>query len=155
MAIASIFFVVLLITEKLPQPPKTISRDAKRNYSSARDSRSFIGVIQEADENITQVAIGTHESYQLLIEGLSSQNIKKLQEAQVKVSKLEENIQDLRNNLFFFIKNLEENSIDASRFYIDTLSYIQDIIEDINYLTQISYEHVNNNHSKLKLSQIR
>ena len=61
----------------------------------------------------------------------------------------------MRNNLFFFIKNLEENSIDASRFYIDTLSYIQDIIEDINYLTQISYEHVNNNHSKLKLSQIR
>ena len=155
-AIASIFFVVLLITGKNFLNHRKQSQETQKETILLRgDSRSFIGVIQEADENITQVAIGTHESYQLLIEGLSSQNIKKLQEAQVKVSKLEENIQDLRNNLFFFIKNLEENSIDASRFYIDTLSYIQDIIEDINYLTQISYEHVNNNHSKLKLSQIR
>ena len=155
-AIASIFFVVLLITGKNFLNHRKQSQETQKETILLRgDSRSFIGVIQEADENITQVAIGTHESYQLLIEGLSSQNIKKLQEAQVKVSKLEENIQDLRNNLFFFIKNLEENSIDASRFYIDTLSYIQDIIEDINYLTRISYEHVNNNHSKLKLSQIR
>ena len=155
-AIASIFFVVLLITGKNFLNHRKQSQETQKETILLRgDSRSFIGVIQEADENITQVAIGTHESYQLLIEGLSSQNIKKLQEAKVKVSKLEENIQDLRNNLFFFIKNLEENSIDASRFYIDTLSYIQDIIEDINYLTQISYEHVNNNHSKLKLSQIR
>ena len=155
-AIASIFFVVLLITGKNFLNHRKQSQETQKETILLRgDSRSFIGVIQEADENITQVAIGTHESYQLLIEGLSSQNIKKLQEAKVKVSKLEENIQDLRNNLFFFIKNLEENSTDASRFYIDTLSYIQDIIEDINYLTQISYEHVNNNHSKLKLSQIR
>ena len=155
-AIASIFFVVLLITGKNFLNHRKQSQETQKETILLRgDSRSFIGVIQEADENITQVAIGTHESYQLLIEGLSSQNIKKLQEAKVKVSKLEENIQDLRNNLFFFIKNLEENSTDASRFYIDTLSYIQDIIEDINYLTRISYEHVNNNHSKLKLSQIR
>ena len=119
------------------------------------DSRSFIGVIQEADENITQVAIGAHKTYQLLIEGLSSQNIKKLSKAQKKVRKLEENVLDLRNNLFNFIRKLEETSNDASRFYIDTLSYIQDIIEDIDYLVNISHEHINNNHSKLKLSQIR
>ena len=33
--------------------------------------------------------------------------------------------------------------------------HIQDIIEDIDYLVDISYDHINNNHSKLKLSQIR
>ena len=155
-AIASIFFLVLLITGKNFLNHRKKSQETQIETASLHgDSRSFIGVIQEADENITQVAIDVHKTYQLLIEGLSSQNIKKLQKAQKKVGKLEENVTDLRNNLFIFIKKLEETSNDASRFYIDTLSYIQDIIEDINYLVNISHEHINNNHSKLKLSQIR
>ena len=155
-AIASIFFLVLLITGKNFLNHRKQSKETQIETAILHgDSRSFIGVIKEADENITQVAIGAHKTYQLLIEGLSSQNIKKLSKAQKKVRKLEENVLDLRNNLFNFIRKLEETSNDASRFYIDTLSYIQDIIEDIDYLVNISHEHINNNHSKLKLSQIR
>lgn len=155
-AIASIFFFVLVIIGKnFLQHRKKNAEKAEQKALLRAESSSFLGVIQEADENITQVAIGVEKSYTLLIEGLSTQNIKKLQKAKYKVSKLTENIHDLRNNLFFFIRNLDENSVSASTFYINSLRYIQDIIEDVDYLVNISYDHVNNNHSKLKLSQIR
>ena len=155
-AIASIFFVVLLITGKNFLNHRKKSKEMKVESPILKSgSHSFIGVIEEADENITQVAIDTHQAFTLVIEGLSSQNLKKLSKAKKKVKNLEESIHDLRSNLFSFIRKLEDNSVEASRFYIDTLVHIQDIIEDIDYLVSISYDHINNNHSKLKLSQIR
>ncbi|MEL0275930.1 MAG: inorganic phosphate transporter, partial [Flavobacteriaceae bacterium] len=155
-AIASIFFVVMLITGKNFLNHRKKSKEMKVESPILKSgSHSFIGVIKEADENITQVAIDTHQAFTLVIEGLSSQNLKKLSKAKKKVKNLEESIQDLRSNLFSFIRKLEDNSVEASRFYIDTLVHIQDIIEDIDYLVSISYDHINNNHSKLKLSQIR
>ncbi|MGB2404741.1 MAG: inorganic phosphate transporter [Flavobacteriaceae bacterium] len=155
-AIASIFFIVLLIIGKNFMSYRKKNKLSKEETSLLKaDSRSFIGVIKEADENITQVAIGTDRSFTLLIEGLSTQNIKKLQKAKDQVKNLEVSIHDLRNNLFFFIRNLEDSSLSASTFYIDSLRHIHDIIEDIGYLVKISFNHVNNNHSKLKLSQIR
>lgn len=156
-AIASIFFVVLLITGKnFLNHRRKKSKEMKVESPILKSgSHSFVGVIKEADENITQVAIDTHQAFTLVIEGLSSQNLKKLSGAKKKVKNLEESIHDLRSNLFSFIRKLEDNSVEASRFYIDTLVNIQDIIEDIDYLVDISYDHINNNHSKLKLSQIR
>ena len=155
-AIASIFFVVMLITGKNFLNHRKKSKEIKVESPILKSgSHSFIGVIKEADENITQVAIDTHRAFTLVIEGLSSQNLKKLSKAKKKVKNLEESIHDLRSNLFSFIRKLEDNSVEASRFYIDTLVHIQDIIEDIDYLVNISYDHINNNHSKLKLSQIR
>ena len=155
-AIASIFFfIVVIIGKNFLQHRKRNAETAEQTSVLRAESRSFLGVIQEADENITQVAIRVDRSYTLLIEGLSTQNIKKLQKAKNQVNELTENIHDLRNNLFFFIRNLDDNSVGASTFYINTLRYIQDIIEDVDYLVNISFDHVNNNHSKLKLSQIR
>ena len=155
-AIASIFFIVLLITGKnFLNHRKKSKEEIVESPILKSGSHSFIGVIKEADENITQVAIDTHQAFSLVIEGLSSQNLKKLSKAKNKVHNLEESIHELRSNLFYFIRKLEDNSVEASRFYIDTLIYIQDIIEDIDYLVNISYDHINNNHSKLKLSQIR
>jgi len=155
-AIVSVFFAVLLIVGKnFINHSKEQKNNKKENRKLKSDSRSFEGVIKEADENITEVAIRVNNAYSLVIEGLSFYNIKKLQEARIISSKLSESIMDLRNNLFFFIKNLEDSSLAASTFYIDSLRYIQDIGEDLSYLTKISYQHVNNNHSKLKMSQIR
>ena len=155
-AIASIFFIVMLITGKNFLNHRKKSKEMKVESPILKSgSHSFIGVIKEADENITQLAIDTHQAFTLVIEGLSSQNLKKLSKAKKKVKNLEESIHDLRSNLFSFIRKLEDNSVEASRFYIDTLVHIQDIIEDIDYLVSISYDHINNNHSKLKLSQIR
>ena len=155
-AIASIFFAVLIIIGKnFLSYRKKSEKTVDNSITLKAESRSFLGVIREADENITQVAIGVDRSYTLLIEGLSTHNLKKLETAKVEVKRLEEGIHDLRNNLFFFIRNLEETSLNASTFYIDTLRYIQDIIEDMGYLVDISHNHINNNHSKLKLSQIR
>ena len=42
----------------------------------------------------------------------------------------------------------------ASNFYINLLGYLQDIAQSLDYISKISYKHVNNNHRKLRYSQI-
>ena len=69
--------------------------------------------------------------------------------------KLQNSIEDLKGNLFYFIRNLEESSLPASTFYIELLGYLHDLSEDLTYLAKISYDHLNNNHRKLTFSQIK
>ncbi len=155
-AIASIFFLVLIVIGKnFLNHRKESQLNPQEKINLKADSHSFIEVIKEADENITQVAIGVNRTYSLLIDGLSTDSVKRLQKAKKNANRLDESIIDLRNNIFFFIKNIEDASLPAATFYIDSLGYMQDIAKDIGYLVEISHAHVNNNHSKLKLSQIR
>ena len=78
-----------------------------------------------------------------------------LEKAKKNSKKLQNSIEDLKGNLFYFIRNLEESSLPASTFYIELLGYLHDLSEDLTYLAKISYDHLNNNHRKLTFSQIK
>ena len=45
--------------------------------------------------------------------------------------------------------------MEASRFYLVVLGYLQDISQSISYISKASYKHVNNNHKQLKKGQIK
>ena len=53
------------------------------------------------------------------------------------------------------IKSLDETSVQASRFYIMVLGYLQDVAQSISYISRASYKHVNNNHKNLKKGQLK
>ena len=74
---------------------------------------------------------------------------------ELQIKKLSEEVDNLKNKLFFFIRNLDESSLGASNFYINLLGYLQDITQSLEYISKTSHKHINNNHSKLRLSQIR
>ena len=65
-------------------------------------------------------------------------------------------IDDLKNNIFYFIKNLDESSVGgASNFYISLLGHLQDFSQSLEYISTLGYKHVHNNHKKLKYTQIK
>ena len=64
-------------------------------------------------------------------------------------------IEDLREHTFYFIKNLEEAHIGASNFYINIMGYLTDMSQSLEYIGKVSYNHVQNNHKKLKYNQIK
>ena len=90
-----------------------------------------------------------------MIDNLGLQDLAKLKENKKDQKKLEKEIDELKSNVFYFIKNLDDNSVEASKFYILILGYLQDMVQSIDYITAASHSHVNNNHKKLKFNQIR
>ena len=155
-AIAIILFVILLIIGKNYLKHRNENADLIDIDGLVKsESSSIIGVMNESTSNVIKVFKRVDKIYAILSEGLAKHDKSVLKKAKKNINRLTDDVEELRENIFYFIKNLEESSLSASNFYIVILSLIQDITDDLEYIVKKSYKHVNNDHSKLKLSQIR
>jgi len=155
-AISVILFIILLMIGKNFLNTRKIQIEGSKEIKILRsESSSLQGVIVESSDNIIRLLEKSIGVYRLMIEGLSHNDMKKLEKASMHSRYLSEEIEDLKNNIFYFVKSLDDNSLLASNFYINMLGSIHDLTEDLQYLTRICFDHTNNNHKKLRLSQIR
>lgn len=135
---------------------KKKAQETKEEDSLTRaESSSVQGVIHESADNIAHVIKRGNRIYTNAINGLAKQDLALLKKNKKQVVKLSDEIDELRDHIFYFIKNLDESSIGASSFYINILGYLQDIAQSLEYISKVSHKHVNNNHKKLKFSQIK
>ena len=149
-----IFAVIILIKNYFSHLKAT--RELKEVDSLKRaESSSIQGVIHESASNISNVVKRGNKIYSSAINGLATQNLKVLKKNKKNIDKLTAEIDEMRDHIFYFIKNLEEPSVEASNFYINILGYLQDMTQSLDYISSVSYKHVNNNHKKLKFSQIK
>ena len=118
-------------------------------------SSSVQGVIIESASNISNVVKRGNNIYSNAVKGLAKQDMSLLKKNKKQVEKLVDEVDNLRDNIFYFIKNLDETSLRASSFYINILGYLQDMTQSLEYISKTSYKHINNNHKKLKFSQIK
>jgi phosphate/sulfate permease len=112
-------------------------------------------VINESSAQISHVIRSTNEIYSNVIDNLGLQDLGKLKENKKVLKKLEKEVDELKTNVYYFIKNLDETSVEASMFYIMILGYLQDMIQSLVLISQNSYNHIDNNHKQLKFNQIR
>ena len=149
-----LFGIVIMGVKNYLKGKDTVHQDEEDELSIG-ESSSLQGVIFESSKNISKVIKRGEKVYTNAIEGLSKQDLDLLKKNKKQTAKLSRDVDELRDNLFYFIKNLDESSLNASNFYINLLGYLQDITQSLEYINNKSYKHINNNHSKLKLTQIR
>ncbi|RXJ52240.1 inorganic phosphate transporter [Gelidibacter gilvus] len=119
------------------------------------ESSSVQGVIHESAKNIANVIKRGNRIYTNAINGLALQDLSLLKKNKKQVRKLSDEVEELRDNIFYFIKNLDDSSVGASNFYINILGYLQDMTQSLEYISKMSHKHIHNNHKKLKFSQIK
>jgi len=110
-------------------------------------------VIDETSDHISEVVSRVQKLYSNVVKDLSMHDLNKLKKTDKHVKKLNKEVDDLKDEAFYFIKSMDESSVEASRFYLLVLGYLQDISQSISYISKASYKHVNNNHKNLKKSQ--
>ena len=148
------FAIILLVRNYLKHRKQAKEQKAEDSLEKA-ESSSTQGVIVESANNIANVVKRGNKIYSGAINGLATHNLKLLKKNKKNIEKLSNEIEELRDNIFYFIKNLEEPSVTASNFYINILSHLQDIAQSLEYISNVSFKHVNNNHKKLKFTQIK
>jgi phosphate/sulfate permease len=119
------------------------------------ESSTVQGIISESAHNISNVISRTNKIYTDVLKGLAKEDSSTLKKSKKGVEKLESEVEDLRDNIFYLIKNLDETSVRGSNFYITVLAYLTDIAQSLEYISKKSYKHINNNHKKLRFSQIK
>jgi len=133
------------------------NKESQVNHKELKKSESSTvqGIISESADNIVNVISRTSKIYSNFLNGLSTQNSDLLKKSKKGVAKLDSEIEELRDNIFFLIKSLDETSVRGSNFYIIILAYLTDIAQSLDFISKKSYKHVNNQHQKLKFNQFK
>lgn len=156
-----VMFPILLLAAIVLLIRSSVAHNKKSKAVSAEDSlkrtgsKSVQGVIHESAGNIANVVKRGNRIYTNAVKGLAKQDLALLKKNKKQVDKLSDEVDDLRDSIFYFIKNLDETSLRASSFYINILGYLQDMTQSLEYISKVSHKHINNNHKKLKFSQIK
>ena len=156
-----VMFPILLLAAIGLLIRSSIAHNRKSKEVKAEDSlkgtgsSSVQGVILESASNISNVVKRGNRIYTNAVKGLAKQDLALLKKNKKQVAKLTDEVDSLRDNIFYFIKNLDETSLRASSFYINILGYLQDMTQSLEYISKVSHKHINNNHKKLKFSQIK
>ena len=153
-AVLLLVAVLLLIRNYVAHKKKSKVITAPDELKKA-ESSTVQGIIEESADNIAKAASRTNKIYSSIINGLAKEDETKLKKSRLKVDQLSEEVDELRNNIFYFIKNLDETSVRGSNFYIMVLAYITDVTQSLEYIAKVSHKHVRNNHKKLRFNQIK
>jgi phosphate/sulfate permease len=154
--IAVLLFVAFLILLRNSVSFLKKSKKAKdEDLLNKAESKSLKGVIEESADNISKVLKRVSKINTSTIKGLINQDLVALKKSKASVAKLEAEIEDLQNNIFYFIKNLDESSVSASTFYINVIGDLQDIAQSVAFISKASHKHVHNNHKSLKKNQAK
>ena len=129
--------------------------EKKQVYIERAELITINGVIEESADHISGVANRVNKLYTNVVDDLANHDLNKLRKTDKHVGKLNDEIDGLKDGVFYFIKSLDETSVQASRFYIMVLGYLQDVAQSISYISRASYKHVNNNHKNLKKGQLK
>jgi phosphate/sulfate permease len=149
-----LLLTVILLTRNFLKH-KSKETQISRKELKMSESRTVQGIISESADNIVNVVSRAKKIYAGILKGLSAQDVKLLKKRKKGVAKLDSEIEDLRDNIFFLIKNLDETSVRGSSFYISILAYLTDIAQSVEFISKKSYKHVNNQHEKLKFNQFK
>ena len=146
--------VLFLLGRSSVRHAKKAKEKKEKRYIERAELITINEVVEESSDHISEVVKRVNKLYTNVVEDLANHDLNKLSKTEKHVRKLNKEVNELKNDVFYFIKSLDESSVKASRFYILVLGYLQDVTQSIEYISTTSYNHVNNNHKNLKKSQI-
>lgn len=151
-AVLLLLAILLLVRNYIAHNKKSKELKAEDRLSKA-EGNSIQGVIEESADNISKALKRVSKINEMTIHGLINQDLALLKKAKNNVNKLETEIEDLQSEIFYFIKELDDSYLGASKFYIDVTGSLQDVAQSSSLITKISHKHINNNHKALKKKQ--
>jgi phosphate/sulfate permease len=119
------------------------------------EAGSVQGLIAESAYNVSRMVSRANEIYKNTIHGLATENVDTLKKNKRSVKKLENEISALRDELYYFIKELDEDSVKASKFFIGLIDCLEDMCQSLELLNKKCQKHISNKHKKIKYTQIK
>ena len=117
-------------------------------------SKTVQGIIEESADNVAKSMYRTKRIFSGVVDGLATQDAAALKKMRKRVAKFDDEVEDLRNHLFYFIKNLDETSVRGSNFYMMILANLTDVVQSLEFLAKKSFKHIDNAHKPLGKVQV-
>ncbi|MCK5907626.1 MAG: inorganic phosphate transporter [Flavobacteriales bacterium] len=145
---------VVLITRSYILHSQKMNETVSESKLRKQDRIDINEIIEESSDNISAILDKSNIIFSDVIIGLSTENRQGLKKSKKANKGLKQEMDRLKGNVFYFIKSMDESSVESSKFYILILDYLQDITQSIEFITKASFDHIDNQHKALKPSQI-
>ena len=151
-----LILVLFLLGRSSVRHTKKAKEKKEKRYVKRAELITINEVINESSNHISEVVRRSNKLYTNVVNDLASHDLNKLSKTEKHVRKLNKEMDELREEVFYFIKSLDDttSSVKASRFYLLILGYLQDVTQSIEFISTTSFKHVNNNHKNLKKPQV-
>ena len=106
-------------------------------------------VLDKSVDNVTGVLVALDEIFKNSLDGLATEDLKKLTATYKDFTKVDKRTKKLKNKVSKTIDRLNESSIETGHFYVQVLDYLRQITHNSYHITRPILMHVDNNHKPL------
>ena len=151
-----VLIVAIVLTKNYFTHKERRIKEVEEEELEMIESKSIKGVIFESSKNITKFSKRISKLFKNLLTGISSKDISLLKDSESIVNKLDKDVDLIANNVFYFIKNLDElSSQSASNFHMSVLESLENITRLTQSLLKSSSKHFKNEHRGLTFQQLK
>lgn len=152
--VVALIVLALLLFQNARSHRRKVAEQAERKLQLEKsDIRSLQQVTEASANQISEVIAKSNLFYKEVVDNLIKTDLTNLAKNKKLIKKLNKDIDSNNDNLFNFIRNLDDTSAKSSRYYIMALGYLQDIVENLYIISNNALNHVDNNHKPLRESR--
>lgn len=149
--VGALILLAILLVFNAKSHKKKVAEQAKRKLKLAKEDIHTLQQVTEASASqISEVFAKANIFYKEIVDGLIKNDLTALAMDKKLIKKFLRDLDSTNDNLYTFIRNLDDSSVKGSRFYIMSLGYLQDIVENLYVIANNAHNHVDNNHKSLK-----
>ena len=109
--------------------------------------------IQRSNNSVKTSLLKTSKIYFVAINGLVTEDRKKLKTIRNEVIDFNNHVKDLKDNLYRVLQKLNKFTPETGHYYVQVLDYMREMAHSINFVVEPAYEHIANKHKSLKKDQ--
>ena len=148
-------FTCLLLYRNYLRYDKEAKKVKLENEILEIEKNTLDGVINESSKNIENVLNRSIKIFTLTTEGISKSDIKLLKKNSRQVTKLSDEVDELQENIFNYLKSNKKANKKATEFYLIILEKLTQITKRLSKISKITLKHVDEDRRKLPLSNIK
>ena len=119
------------------------------------EKNTLKGVVSESSKNIENVLNRSIKIFNITTDGISKSNIQLLKKNTRQVTKLSDEVDELQENIFNYLKSNKKANKIATDFYLIILEKLTQITKNLRRISKITLKHVDDDRRKLPLSNIK
>lgn len=152
----TIGIILVLILVSVFKSSKTSNKKAKEleKANAILQETQSLDIKTRCENNVKKTLTDVSELMAITLDALCKEDRKELRASNKKISDLNSEVKEFKDNLSLTLKQMNMISVEAGHYYVQIVDYLREAAHCLTYINNPAFEHVNNNHKPLHVQQI-
>lgn len=147
----AIVILILIAVVLMIRQQRAYLRREKTNETESKELKTIVSldsrnIMARCNSDILLALDSAIRLYSRTINSLFAEDRRKLKIIHGDVLKFNRHTKKLKDDIHLIVDKLKDDSIETGHFYVQVLDFVREIAHCINYITEPSLRHVENNH---------